>query len=97
MPLAGFVVGKKVHAKACQRNLAKRRVREAYRILRQELATEGKTSKDALNLEQWYAIVFVVQAKMLEAKWEEIKISVRHSLQKANEKFGGKRAPQRNS
>ncbi|MBX9687052.1 MAG: ribonuclease P protein component [Candidatus Obscuribacterales bacterium] len=95
LPLAGFVVGKKTLAKACDRNRAKRRLREAYKAVRSPVAYErdgSQNSSEQLKLGQWYAIVWVVQAKLLEAEYSDILDSVRKCLQKASQKFGEKRA-----
>ncbi|HEY9713481.1 MAG TPA: ribonuclease P protein component [Chroococcales cyanobacterium] len=82
MPLAGFVIAKKVCKSACRRNRAKRRVREAYRLLRNE--------DQALftRLEQWYAIVFVMHEKVLAASWNEVRDAVRDGLKRINDKYG---------
>lgn len=84
-PLVGFVVGKKVHTDACKRNRAKRRVREAYRLLCRQ------NQDNDLNLGQWYALVFVVKAEILEAGWDQIVENVRTSLLKANQKYGARK------
>ncbi|MBS2003822.1 MAG: ribonuclease P protein component [Cyanobacteria bacterium SZAS LIN-5] len=82
MPLVGFVISKKVCKSACQRNRAKRRVREAYRTMRKEMV------ESVQRLEQWYALVFVLNNKALEANWEEIRGTVAGCLTKADSKFG---------
>ncbi|MFX5668415.1 ribonuclease P protein component, partial [Acinetobacter baumannii] len=61
LPLVGFVVAKKVCKSACLRNKVKRRIREAYRLLRLS------DSQARQELAQWYAMVFVIQPKALEA------------------------------
>jgi ribonuclease P protein component len=83
MPLVGFVVAKKVCKSACARNRAKRRLREAYRLLRQSRQAEP------LALSQWYALVWVVHEKALQADWEEIKRTVSECLTRANARFKG--------
>jgi ribonuclease P protein component len=86
-PLVGFVVAKKVSKSACKRNRAKRRIREAYKLLRRSsLAQSSEVSQ--LFLEQWYAIVFVIHEKVMTATWEEIEKSVASCLIKANTKYG---------
>ncbi len=96
MPLAGFVASKKTLNKATDRNRAKRRVREAYRTIKTEmkLGSSGDESsqQENIRLEQWYAIVWVIQADVLKAEFKDIMKSVQHCLQKANQKFGIKRA-----
>jgi ribonuclease P protein component len=82
MPLVGFVISKKVCKSACQRNRVKRRVREAYRLMRSEMLESTQ------RLEQWYALVFVLNNKALDASWEEIRETVAGCLMKANSKFG---------
>lgn len=93
LPLAGFVVGKKVHAKATDRNRSKRRVREAYRLLRMELQPGGEATdlRVRLNLEQWYSIVWVIQGNLLEKSWAEVRQNVVNCLLRAGEKHGTKR------
>lgn len=78
LPLVGFVVGKKVHNKAAKRNRAKRRIREAYRLMR--LADSA--------LQQFYTFVFVVHSTALECDWQQIQGAVREVVQKAEKKFG---------
>ncbi len=82
MPLVGFVVAKKVCKSACARNRAKRRVREAYRLLRLSNAEFRE------KLSQWYAMVFVVHNKTLDAQWTDIQNAVLDCLNKANAKYG---------
>jgi ribonuclease P protein component len=82
MPLVGFVVAKKVCKSACARNRAKRRIREAYRILR----TDERAA--ALSLGQWYALVWVVHEKAMGSSWQEIKDTVADCLRRADSRFG---------
>ncbi len=82
MPLVGFVIAKKVCKSACQRNRAKRRVREAYRLMRKDVVESTQ------RLDQWYALVFVLNNKALEASWEDIRETVAGCLKKADAKFG---------
>lgn len=84
MPLVGFVIAKKVCKSACVRNRTKRRVREAYRLLRHTTAAQQ------LSLDQWYALVWVIHEKALGASWEEIQAMVRELLAKARTRFGAK-------
>lgn len=87
-PLVGFVVGKKVHAKATQRNRMKRRVREAYRLFRKQLTESGEIEK--YNLHQWYALAWHVKPEALDASYSEISDSVAECLEKAAQRFGRK-------
>jgi ribonuclease P protein component len=94
-PLVGFVVSKKVIKGACQRNLAKRRMREAYRHLRSsEKGEKGVSSGEfrdvIMSLEQWYALVWVINEKVLNAKWDEICKKMEESLLQANRRYGEK-------
>jgi ribonuclease P protein component len=81
LPLVGFVIAKKVCKSACARNRAKRRVREAYRTMRLTNTNFNET------LAQWYALVFVLNNKILDADWAEVQKTVQDSLRKANDKY----------
>lgn len=87
-PLSGFVVAKKVSKSACKRNRAKRRLREAYRLLR------GSPAGAALELTQWYALIFVAHPPMLEATWQDVEKAVRDCLARAHSKLGRGRGQQ---
>lgn len=89
-PLVGFVVAKKVSKSACARNKAKRRVREAYRLIRKSCAVKDTYGTEApqLFLDQWYALVFVIHEKVLTATWEEIEKSVAACLANATLRYG---------
>jgi ribonuclease P protein component len=88
LPFVGFVIGKKVHTGAVQRNRAKRRVREAYRLLRQNLMkTEGSPGK---ALQHWYALVWHIRSEAIDAPFEDIYSSVEQCLAQATEKYGRK-------
>ncbi len=94
-PLVGFVVAKKVSKNATDRNKAKRRVREAYRRLsREDIVNNGQAAVFAnkqnvgQNLDQWYALVWVLHTKVLSATWQEIQKTVVECLEKADAKYG---------
>lgn len=89
LPLVGFVIGKKAEAKAVARNRAKRRVREAYRLYRQELLSSDN-DEQFKSLKQWYAIVWQIKSEALDASFQDIRQSVKESLATAAEKFGRK-------
>lgn len=80
MPLVGFVVGKKVSKLAVKRNKARRRIREAYRLLRKELL---ESNDDSMCLWNWYALVFVGREATLNATYKEIEDSVRQTVTRA--------------
>lgn len=90
-PLSGFVVAKKVSKSSCKRNRAKRRLREAYRLLRN--SSDGK----ALELSQWYALIFVAHPPILDASWPDVEKAVRDCLQRAHAKLGRGRGQQKNA
>ena len=96
-PLVGFVVSKKVIKGACQRNRVKRRMREAYRSLRSGEKEEKSVSSGELrdvsrSLQQWYALVWVINEKVLNANWEEICKKMEESLLQASRRYGEKGA-----
>lgn len=76
LPLAGFVVGKKVSKSACVRNKVKRRLRESYRLVRRRF-----------ELNQLYALVFVIHPQALHLSWEQINNALLSSLERAKKKF----------
>jgi ribonuclease P protein component len=78
LPLAGFVVGRKVDKRATVRNKIKRQVREAYRKARLE--------KDSIN--NWYAVVWVIHQAALKASFAEITNQVNACLERAGKKHG---------
>jgi len=78
LPHVGFVIAKKVDKRATKRNLAKRRVREAYRHAR---LGQG-------SVKQWYSMVWVIHNKALDATWEEVSQAVSFCITRASEKFG---------
>lgn len=87
-PLVGFVVGKKVHARATQRNRVKRRTREAYRRLRGDIVSKGIAAN--YNLYQWYAIAWHIKPEAMSASFSEIYSAVAECLEKAAQRFGKK-------
>lgn len=99
LPLAGFVVAKKVHNKAAVRNRVKRRVREAYRLLRQQLLgqiQDKAAGEKSGNLGQWYALVWLIHDKAIAASWQEIYDNVADCIKRANEKHGRRTAEKSN-
>jgi ribonuclease P protein component len=92
-PLVGFVISKKVLKSACKRNRAKRRTREAYRHLRsgekgEKSVSSGESTDVIRTLPQWYALVWVINEKVLKANWQEICKKMEECLLKASNKYG---------
>lgn len=87
LPLVGFVVAKKVSKSACLRNKVKRRIREAYRLMR------SSDPEIRQELAQWYAMVFVVHSKAFEATYTELRDAVSDSVVKAGTKHGLSKPP----
>jgi ribonuclease P protein component len=93
LPITGFVISKKIFKSACRRNRAKRTLREAYRLLR-----SGDEKSDSLfssavadvrqSLHQWYALIFVINEKALNAAWPEICKKMEDSLLLVDKKYG---------
>ncbi len=93
VPLVGFVVSKKTHKHAVDRNRAKRRLREAYRRFRldsEKADREGSNSQYDVkeSLEQWYALVWVLNEKAVNAPWQEICKRMEDCLLEASRKYG---------
>lgn len=76
LPLAGFVVGKKVSKSACVRNRIKRRLREGYRLAR-------KTA----DLDKLYALVFVIHPSAIKMNWVQLNNALLSSLDRAKKKY----------
>lgn len=76
LPLAGFVVGKKVSKSACVRNKVKRRLRESYRLVRR-----------SFELNQLYALVFVIHPQALHMSWTQLNGALLSSLERAKKKY----------
>jgi RNase P protein component len=95
LPLTGFVISKKIFKSACRRNRAKRTLREAYRLLRRggescQALFSSNCADVRLSLQQWYALVFVINEKALSATWPEICKKMEDTLSQADKKFGQK-------
>lgn len=87
LPLVGFSISKKVFKSACKRNRAKRRVREAYRLLKNSF---DDSFRQEAAMHRWYALVYVINPTALTLGFTEIAAAIRESLLKAGKKFGQK-------
>lgn len=85
LPLVGFSISKKVFKSACKRNRAKRRVREAYRLVKNSF---DESFKEEAAMHRWYALVYVINPTALTLGFTEIATAIRESLVKAGKKFG---------
>jgi ribonuclease P protein component len=86
-PLVGFSISKKVLKSAVKRNRAKRRVREAYRILRQGAEADYIAQ---VNMDRFYSLVFVINPSVLTAKFEDVSAAMKDALVRASKKFSNK-------
>lgn len=73
---AGFSVGKRNFKKAVQRNLIKRRMREAYRLNKQKLYDE--TGENHL------AVFFIYTGKTI-SEYKQVETAVQKAIKKLNE------------
>lgn len=81
LPCAGFIIGKKIHKKANKRNKVKRRMREAYRKLREE---NPELIKD------FNAIIFIARLPILELDYFQIYENIFKCLKKAKKTLNKK-------
>ena len=74
------------------RNRAKRRVREAYRLLckatPENEADREQQTKLLKILRQWYAVVWVLKSEVLSVDFQEIRQSVSECILTAQVKHG---------
>jgi len=68
--LAGFIVSKRISKKAVERNLIKRRLRAAYRSLKQEIP-------------HGYLLLFVARPATLEVSYADLQQQMRSLIEKA--------------
>jgi ribonuclease P protein component len=87
LPLIGFAISKKVLKSACKRNRAKRRVREAYRLVKNSFDDQFR-QENAMH--RWYALVWVINPGALTIGFQDIAAGIKDSLVKAGKKFGSK-------
>jgi len=87
LPLVGFSISKKVFKSACKRNKAKRRVREAYRLVKNSL---DDSFRQEAAMHKWYALVYVINPTALTVGFPDIAVAIKESLIKAGKKFGNR-------
>jgi ribonuclease P protein component len=78
LPLVGFVVSKKTNKSAVLRNRMKRRIRESYRLLRNE------------SLSQWYVMILVIKENALNASWADLCRTMETAFEETARKYGRK-------
>jgi len=86
-PLVGFSISKKVLKSACKRNRAKRRVREAYRTIKNAADPQLVAQ---VRMERFYSLVFVINPSVLTLRYDDVSAAVKESLIKASKKFSHK-------
>lgn len=74
LPVVGFVVGKKVHRDSTERNKVKRRMREAYRLLRMS---------NPEVVENFKSLIFIGRPALFGKDYQEINKSIKENLHKA--------------
>lgn len=74
LPKVGFVVGKKVHRHSTERNKVKRRMREAYRMLRKS---------DPELIQNFKTLIFIARPLVFGKNYDEIDKSIKDNLFKA--------------
>ena len=77
VPKVAFVVSKKIHKRAVKRNLIKRRMREAFKILMQENTQYTK----------WMSLIFTAKKECLDSDFQKIKSEMKQALDKAVLKY----------
>lgn len=95
LPFCGFVVSKKVDARAVRRNRTRRKVREVYRFLTNGLRfnTDLGNLEELSELTRFYALVWVVNQDLSGCEFNDLIRNVKTCLVKAINNTG--RAPGR--
>lgn len=76
----GFVISKKVHKNATKRNKLKRRLREAYKALKNEGLIDDS--------QKFISLVFIARGNSFEADYKKVYDDVKKLVEKANSRFG---------